>query len=201
MIASDLAQILLFLVLLVALAAPMGRYMCKVFTGERTLLDRALLPVEKLAYRLAGINAQKEMGWREYAFTLLIFNLLGIVLVFFLQLLQGYLPCNPQQFGAVKPDQALNTAISFVTNTNWQAYGGESTMSYFTQMAALTVQNFLSAATGIAVVIALIRGLVRRKADTIGNFWVDLTRTVLGYCCLSRLSGRWRWSPRVSSRT
>jgi len=179
MIASDLAQILLFLVLLVALAAPMGRYMCKVFTGERTLLDRALLPVEKLAYRLAGINAQKEMGWREYAFTLLIFNLLGIVLVFFLQLLQGYLPCNPQQFGAVKPDQALNTAISFVTNTNWQAYGGESTMSYFTQMAALTVQNFLSAATGIAVVIALIRGLVRRKADTIGNFWVDLTRTVL----------------------
>ncbi|MCG9969988.1 potassium-transporting ATPase subunit KdpA [Pelotomaculum terephthalicicum JT] len=179
MIASDLAQILLFLVLLVALAVPMGRYMCKVFTGERTLLDRALLPVEKLAYRLAGINAQKEMGWREYAFTLLIFNLLGIVLVFFLQLLQGYLPFNLQQFGAVKPDQALNTAISFVTNTNWQAYGGESTMSYFTQMAALTVQNFLSAATGIAVVIALIRGLVRRKADTIGNFWVDLTRTVL----------------------
>ncbi|MDF9408784.1 MAG: Potassium-transporting ATPase A chain [Pelotomaculum sp. PtaB.Bin013] len=151
MTASDLVQLLLYLVLLVVLAVPMGRYMFKVFTGERTLLDRALLPMEKLAYRLAGIDAQKEMGWREYAFTLLIFNLLGIVFVFLLQLLQGYLPFNPQHFGAVKPDRALNTAVSFVTNTNWQSYGGESTMSYLTQMAALTVQNFLSAATGIAV--------------------------------------------------
>lgn len=179
MVVSDLVQILIYVVLLVMLAVPMGSYMFKVFTGKRTLLDRALLPLEKLAYRLAGIDAQKEMGWREYAFTLLIFSLLGIVFVFLLQLLQRYLPFNPQQLGAVKPDQALNTAVSFVTNTDWQSYSGESTMSYLTQMAALTVQNFLSAATGIAVVIALIRGLVRHTADTIGNFWVDLTRTVL----------------------
>ncbi len=176
---ADIFQILLYIVLLIVLAAPFGRYMFKVFTGERTWLDRLLLPLERLLYRLTGVEAEKEMGWREYAVALISFNLLGMVLLFLLQMAQGYLPFNPQQFGAVKPDLAFNTAASFMTNTNWQAYGGESTMSYLTQMAGLTVQNFVSAATGLAVVIALTRGLARRTADTIGSFWVDLTRSVL----------------------
>ncbi|OPX83809.1 MAG: Potassium-transporting ATPase A chain [Pelotomaculum sp. PtaB.Bin104] len=176
---TDIFQILLYLVLLIVLALPLGRYMFKVFTREHTLLDRVLGPLERFIYRLAGLEAEKEMGWREYAVALLVFNFLGMTVLFLLQLAQGYLPFNPQQFGAVKPDLAFNTTASFVTNTNWQAYGGESTMSYFTQMAGLTVQNFLSAATGIAVVIALARSLARRTAGTIGNFWVDLTRSVL----------------------
>jgi len=177
--ATDLFQITLYLVFLVTLAVPLGRYMARVYSDSRTLLDRPLKPVERLASRPSGRDAQQEMGWREYAASLVVFNILGFGLLFLLQLVQGYLPFNPQQFGGVKPDLAFNTAISFATNTNWQAYGGESTMSYFTQMAGLTVQNFLSAATGIAVVIALTRGLARRSAATIGNFWVDLTRTVL----------------------
>jgi K+-transporting ATPase ATPase A chain len=177
---TDIFQLLLYLVILIALAVPLGRYMFKVYTGERTLPDRVLRPLERLTYRLAGIDAEKEMGWREYTVALLVFHLLGIVLLFAIELLQGYLPFNPQQFGAVSPVHlAFNTAVSFNTNTNWQAYSGESTMSYFTQMAGLTVHNFLSAAAGIVVVIALTRGLARRTADTIGNFWVDLTRTVL----------------------
>lgn len=177
---TDIFQLLFYLVLLIALAVPLGRYMFKVFTGERTLLDRVLRPLERLTYRLAGIDAEKEMGWREYTVALLVFHFLGIVLLFAIELVQGYLPFNPQQFGAVSPVHlAFNTAVSFNTNTNWQAYSGESTMSYFTQMAGLTVHNFLSAAAGIVVVIALTRGLARRTADTIGNFWVDLTRTVL----------------------
>lgn len=177
---TDIFQMLLYLVLLIALAVPLGRYMFKVYTGERTLLDPVLHPLERLTYRLAGVDAEKEMGWREYAVALLVFNFLGIVLLFLLELVQGYLPFNPQHFVAVSPvPLAFNTAVSFNTNTNWQAYSGESTMSYFTQMAGLTVQNFLSAAIGIVVVIALTRGLARRTADTIGNFWVDLTRTVL----------------------
>lgn len=177
---SDIFQMLLYLVLLIALAVPLGRYMFKVYTGERTLLDPVLRPLERLTYRLAGIDAEKEMGWRQYTITFLVFHVLGIVLLFGIELLQGYLPFNPRQFGAVSPlHLAFNTAVSFNTNTNWQAYGGESTMSYFTQMAGLTVHNFLSAAAGMVVVIALTRGLARRTADTIGNFWVDLTRTVL----------------------
>lgn len=177
---TDIFQLLLYLVLLIALAVPLGRYMFKVFTGERTLLNRVLRPLERLTYRLAGIDAEKEMGWREYTVVLLVFHILGLALLFAIELLQGYLPFNPQQLGAVSPVHlAFNTAVSFNTNTNWQAYSGESTMSYFTQMAGLTVHNFLSAAAGIVVVIALTRGLARRTADTIGNFWVDLTRTVL----------------------
>ncbi|MEN6326617.1 MAG: potassium-transporting ATPase subunit KdpA, partial [Syntrophomonas sp.] len=128
---------------------------------------------------LASINSEKEMNWKEYSKNLLLINVLGIVLLFVLQLAQGFLPFNPQGFGMVKPDLAFNTAVSFVTNTNWQAYGGESTLSYFTQMTGMTVQNFLSAATGIVVAIALIRGLARRQAKEIGNFWVDLTRCIL----------------------
>ncbi len=175
----DLLQLLLYVVALILLAIPMGRYMTKVYQGERTFLDKLLRPVERLIYRLAGIDAGKEMDWKEFTLALLAFNFLGMILLFLLQLIQGYLSLNPQGFGAVKPDLAFNTAASFMTNTNWQAYSGESTMSYLTQMIGLTVQNFVSAATGIAVVIALTRGLARRTANTIGNFWVDLTRSVL----------------------
>lgn len=153
--------------------------MAKVFQGERTFLDKLLRPIERVIYHLAGIKDDKEMDWKQYALALLIFNFIGLIVLFLLQLIQGKLPLNPQGFGAVKPDLAFNTAASFITNTNWQAYSGETTMSYLTQMAGLTVQNFVSAATGIAVVIALTRGLARRTASTIGNFWVDLTRSVL----------------------
>jgi len=176
---TDIIQILLYIVILIVLAAPLGRYMYKVYTGERTFLDRVLRPLERFIYRLLGVAAEEEMGWRGYAAALLVFNLLGMLLLFLIQLAQGYLPFNPQHFGAVKPALAFNTAASFMTNTNWQAYSGEATMSYFTQMAGLTVQNFVSAATGLTVVIALTRGLSRRSASTIGSFWVDLTRSVL----------------------
>lgn len=169
----------LFLVLLLLLAVPLGRYMARVFSGERTFLDPVLKPLEGLIYRLTGVDAAHEMNWREYAAMLLLFNFLGMVALYLLQRLQAWLPLNPQGFSAVPPDLAFNTAASFMTNTNWQAYGGESTMGYLTQMAGLTVQNFLSAATGIAVVVALTRGLARRTATTIGNFWVDLTRATV----------------------
>lgn len=175
----DTLQLVLFLVLLLLLAVPLGRYMARVFSGERTFLDPVLKPLEGLIYRLTGVDAAHEMNWREYAAMLLLFNFLGMVALYLLQRLQAWLPLNPQGFSAVPPDLAFNTAASFMTNTNWQAYGGESTMGYLTQMAGLTVQNFLSAATGIAVVVALTRGLARRTATTIGNFWVDLTRATV----------------------
>lgn len=173
-----LFQMALYLVLLIFLAIPLGGYMARVFQGERTFFDPIARPLERITYRIAAIDFEKEMNWWQYAVALLAFNFLGMAFLFLLQRLQGVLPFNPQGFGAVKPDLAFNTAASFMTNTNWQAYGGESTMSYLTQMAGLTVQNFVSAATGIAVVIALTRGLVRRTASTIGNFWVDLSRSV-----------------------
>lgn len=176
---TDILQIILYLVLLLFLAVPLGRYMARVCNGEKTLFDPLLKPLERLIYRLAGVSDSREMNWREYAAMLLVFNFLGMVAVYLIQRLQGVLPFNPQHFSAVPPVLAFNTAASFMTNTNWQAYSGESTMSYFTQMAALTVQNFLSAATGIAVVVALSRGLARQSAKTIGNFWVDLTRSIL----------------------
>lgn len=176
---TGIVQMIIYLVLLILLAIPLGSYMARVFQGQRTMLDPLARPLERLVYRLAGVDAGQEMSWRQYAVAVLVFNLLGMALLFLLQLFQGGLPFNPQGFGLVKPDLAFNTAASFMTNTNWQAYGGETTMSYFTQMAGLTVQNFVSAATGLAVVIALTRGLARRKADSIGNFWVDLTRSVL----------------------
>jgi len=175
----DILQLILYLILVILLAVPLGSYMAMVYQRERTLLDPLVLPLERLIYRLAGVEAGREMNWRQYAGALLAFNFLGMALLLLLQLVQGALPFNPQGFGAVKWDLAFNTAAGFMTNTNWQAYGGESTMSYFTQMAGLTVQNFVSAATGMAVVIALVRGLARRTAQTIGNFWVDLTRSVL----------------------
>ncbi|HVJ48465.1 potassium-transporting ATPase subunit KdpA [Desulfitobacterium sp.] len=176
---TDFIQMILFIVLLTVLALPMGRYIAKVFSREKTFMDPLVRPIEKMIYRLTGTNAEQEMGWKQYAISLLIFNAWGILFLFLLQLLQGHLPLNPQGFGAVKPDLAFNTAASFVANTNWQAYSGESTLSYLTQMVGLTVQNFVSAATGLATVIALTRGLARKTANTIGNFWVDLTRSVL----------------------
>ena len=176
---NDLFPLLLFLCVLTLFAVPLGEFMAKVFSGKRTFLTRIVGPVEKLLYRLFGIDERDEMSWKAYAFSLVIFNAIGIVVLFVLQLIQGWLPFNPQKFGAVRWDTALNTAISFVTNTNWQSYSGEQTMSYLTQMLGLTVQNFLSAAVGLASVVALIRGFIRRTTDTIGNFWVDLTRSLL----------------------
>jgi K+-transporting ATPase ATPase A chain len=172
-------QLIFYMVVLIALAKPLGSFMARVFQGERTFLDPVMRPVEKLIYRLSGVSPEQEMNWKVYAVALMLFNVLGLLLVYGLQRLQGFLPLNPQGFGAVSPDSSWNTAVSFATNTNWQGYGGETTMTYLTQMLALTTQNFVSAATGIAIVIAMIRGLVRHTAKTIGNFWVDLTRSVL----------------------
>ena len=176
---TDLFQLVFFIVLFLLLAWPFGRYMAAVYTGKRTFLDPVLSPLEKLFYRLSGVDPDHEMGWWEYAVAAMTLNILGIVVLFLIQLVQGYLPLNPQHFPGVRWDLALNTAVSFVTNTNWQSYGGETTMSYLTQMSGLVVQQFVSAATGMAVLIALVRALIRRRASTIGNFWVDLTRTGL----------------------
>ncbi|MZP29950.1 potassium-transporting ATPase subunit KdpA [Heliobacterium undosum] len=175
----DVLQFGLFLSILFALAVPLGIYMARMYDGGPTRLDGLFSPMEKLIYRLTGVDHHREMNWKEYATSLFTFNMFGFLLLFLNLVFQHMLPLNPQGFGPVVPDLAFNTAISFMTNTNWQAYGGEITLSYFSQMAGLTVQNFVSAATGMVVVIALIRGLVRHTTQTIGNFWVDLTRTVL----------------------
>ena len=172
-------QLGLYLVVLLALAKPLGGFMARVYMGQPSALDRVLGPLERLIYRLCGVRATDEMGWKTYAIAMLLFNLFGFLAVYALQRLQGLLPFNPQGFGAVTPDSSFNTAVSFATNTNWQGYGGEVTMSYLTQMLALTVQNFVSAATGMAVLVAFIRALARHTAQTIGNFWVDLTRSTL----------------------
>jgi K+-transporting ATPase ATPase A chain len=172
-------QLGLYLVALLALAKPLGGFMARVYTGQPSGLDRVLGPLERLIYRLCGVRVEEEMGWKTYAIAMLLFNLCGFLAVYALQRLQGVLPLNPQGFGAVTPDSSFNTATSFATNTNWQGYSGETTMSYLTQMLALTVQNFASAATGMAVLVAFIRGLARHTAQTIGNFWVDLTRSTL----------------------
>jgi len=179
MTASGLVQISLYLVLLLALVKPLGWYMARVYQGEPIGLDRVLGPVERFLYRLAGVRPEQEMDWKRYAVAMLLFSGAGILLLYALQRLQGWLPLNPAGMGPVSPDLAFNTATSFVTNTNWQSYGGETTMSNLVQMLGLTVQNFVSAAAGMAVLVALIRGLARHSARTIGNFWVDLTRTTL----------------------
>ncbi|MGX6569356.1 potassium-transporting ATPase subunit KdpA [Cupriavidus necator] len=168
--------LVLYLAILLACAPFLGRYIRRAVEDGNYSLTAWGRPLERLLYRLGGVRADAGMGWTQYAVAVLAFNLLGVVAVYALQRLQGMLPLNPQGFGAVSPDSAFNTAISFVANTNWQGYGGESTMGYLTQMLALTVQNFLSAATGIAVVFALMRGFARQSAATIGNFWVDMTR-------------------------
>ena len=179
MTANGFVQIALYVVVLLVLVKPLGAYMARVYEGRRVALGRVLGWLERLTYRLGGIRAGEEMGWKTYAVSMLVFNLLGLVAVYAVQRLQGVLPLNPQALGAVSPDSSFNTAVSFATNTNWQGYGGESTMSYLTQMLALTVQNFVSAASGMATLVALIRGFARRSVETIGNFWVDLTRTTL----------------------
>ena len=172
-------QVVLYFVVLTALALPLGTYMARVYIGERTVLSGVLGPVERLLYRLSGVRTDDDMDWKRYAVAVLLFNLLGALVVYSLQRLQGMLPLNPQDFGAVSADSSFNTAISFATNTNWQGYGGESTMSYLTQMLGLAVQNFLSAATGMAVLAAFIRGFVRKQSSGVGNFWVDMTRSTL----------------------
>jgi K+-transporting ATPase ATPase A chain len=177
--APGLLQLALYLLVLLALVKPLGAYMASVFEGERTLLAPVLGPAERWIYRVAGIEPTEETDWRHYALAVLVVNLIGIVVVFAMQRLQGMLPLNPQSFGGVEPGSAFNTAVSFASNTNWQGYGGETTMSYLTQALGLGVQNFLSAATGMAVLVALMRGLVRRETDRIGNFWVDFTRATL----------------------
>jgi len=179
MTANGVLQLVLYVVVLLALAKPLGAYMARVYEGRPFGLDRTLGPVERLIYRLSGVRPDEEMDWKSYAIAMLLFNLLGLLAVYGLQRLQGLLPLNPQALGAVSPDSSFNTAVSFATNTNWQGYGGETTMSYLTQMLGLTVQNFVSAAAGMATLAAFIRGLARRSAQTIGNFWVDLTRTTL----------------------
>jgi len=179
MTANGVLQLVLYLVVLLALAKPLGAYMARVYEGRPCGLDRALGWLERLVYRLSGVRPDEEMGWKTYAVTMLLFNLAGMLVLYGLQRVQGVLPLNPEKLGAVSPDLAFNTAASFATNTNWQSYTGETTMSYLTQMVGLTVQNFASAAAGMAVLVALIRGFARRSAETIGNFWVDLTRTTL----------------------
>ncbi len=173
------AQIFLYMGVLLLLVKPLGNYMAKVYQGEHLFLSWLLSPIERFIYRFSGINPQNEMTWKVYAVALLLFNFIGLIFVYALQRFQAILPLNPQGLGAVTPDSAWNTAVSFASNTNWQGYGGEVTMSYLTQMLGLTVQNFVSAATGIAVLIALIRGITRHTTQEIGNFWVDITRSTL----------------------
>ncbi len=179
MTTNGLLQIGFYLIVLIALAKPLGAYMARVYEGRPFGLDRVLGPFERLIYRLTGVRADEVMDWKVYAISMLLFSVVGWVFLYALQRLQGVLPWNPQALGAVTPDSSFNTTVSFVSNTNWQGYGGETTMSYLTQMVGLTVQNFVSAAAGMAMLVAFIRGLVRRNAKTLGNFWVDLTRTTL----------------------
>ncbi len=175
----DIAEILALLAAVTLCVKPLGGYMKKVYEGESTFASRILGPFERAVYRISGIEPHAEMGWKQYAVSMLIFNLVGLVLMFAVLLLQGHLPLNPEKFPGFSWDLALNTAVSFATNTNWQAYSGESSASYFSQELVLMVHQFLSAATGMAILIAFIRGLVRRKAETIGNYWVDMTRSVI----------------------
>jgi potassium-transporting ATPase potassium-binding subunit len=179
MTANGFVQIALFCGVVVLLVKPFGYYMTRVFSGGRTFLSLPLRPLERAIYALSGVKEDEEQDWKSYGLAMLTFSLAGFLVLYALQRLQAFLPFNPQHLDAVSPDLAFNTSVSFVTNTNWQSYTPETTMSYLTQMAGLTVHNFVSAATGIALAIALIRGFARRSAQTIGNFWVDMTRTVL----------------------
>ncbi len=175
----DWAQIALYFGVLLLCVKPLGAYMAAVYEGHAPRGVRFLAPLERLIYRTCGVKADSEMSWKQYAVAMLLFHSVGFVVLFGLQRLQAFLPLNPAGLGPVSPDSSFNTAVSFVTNTNWQGYGGETTMSYLTQMLGLTTQNFLSAAAGMAMLVALIRGFVRRQVATIGNFWVDLTRSTL----------------------
>jgi K+-transporting ATPase ATPase A chain len=185
-------QIAVFFLVVLALTRPVGAFMARVFEGERTWFHPALRPLERLIYRLCGIHEDQEQRWTGYAASLLTFSLVSLLLTYLIQRIQGFLPFNPQGFGtahaaqgstAMTPDLAFNTAVSFTTNTNWQAYTPETTMSYLTQMVGLATHNFFSAAAGIAIAIALVRGFARHSSDKIGNFWVDLVRATV-CCCL-----------------
>jgi potassium-transporting ATPase potassium-binding subunit len=181
MTSIGILQIVFFFGLIFVFTKPLGTYMARIFQGQRTFMHPVLRPIETLTYKLIGVREDDEQRWTRYTASLLSFSIFGFVLVYLLQRAQGFLPFNPQHLNAsnVSPDLAFNTAVSFTTNTNWQSYGGESTLSYFVQMAALTVQNFLSAAAGIAIAIAVVRGFARNEVKTLGNFWVDVTRAFL----------------------
>src|SRR3954453_9545217 len=201
MTVSGWIQILVFTALVVAVTHPLGGYMTRVFSGERTLLAPVLGPVERGLYRLAGVDEKAEQHWVTYAVSMLLFSVVGLLLLYAMQRLQGVLPFNPAGMTAVPADLAFNTAASFTTNTNWQNYGGESTMSHLVQMAGLTFHNFVSAATGIALAVALVRGFARASAHTVGNFWVDLTRCtlyiLLPICFLYALFLVWQGVPQT----
>ncbi len=179
MTTNSVLQVLFYLVILLVLVKPLGGYMARVYMGNRTFLDPVMGQVERFIYRSLGVRPEDEMAWHTYAIAMMVFSVAGMLLTYAFQRLQGFLPLNPSHLGAVAPDLAFNTAASFATNTNWQNYAGEKDVSYLTQMAALAKENFISAAAGMAVLAAFIRGLARHSAKTIGNFWVDLTRTVL----------------------
>jgi len=184
-------QILLFMATIVAVTRPLGRFMTRVFSRQRTWLDPVLVPIERLIYRLTGVDDKREMRWTEYALSMLAFSAVSMVVLYAIQRLQAVLPFNPQSLPGVSPDLAFNTAASFTTNTNWQSYVGETTMSYLTQMSGLAYQNFVSAATGIALAIAFVRGIAAKERDSIGNFWVDFTRAnlwvLLPFCLVGAL--------------
>src|SRR5438132_9224408 len=192
MTANGWFPILLFLALVLLVTKPMGVFMTRVFNRERTFIDPVLRPIERLLYRVTGVDENHEMRWTEYAISMLVFSLVSMIVLYLMERLQGYLPFNPQKLGAVNPSAlAFNTAASFTTNTNWQNYSGETTMSYFTQMAGLAYHNFMSAVVGIVLAIAFIRGVARRQMQTIGNFWVDLVRcnlwVLLPFCMVGAL--------------
>src|SRR6202162_3212514 len=179
MTANGWFQIGFFLLVILLITKPLGVFLARVFSAEKTFLDPVLRPIERLIYRLAGIDEKHEMRWTEYAVAMLLFSGVSMALLYVLERLQKFLPLNPQKFTNLEPGLAFGTAASFTTNTNWQAYSGASTMSYFTQMAGLAYQNFASAAVGIAVAVAVIRGIARKETDKLGNFWVDTTRCLL----------------------
>src|SRR5947209_1022615 len=208
MTANGWLQILLFLSVVLALTKPLGLFMARVFGGERTFLHPVLRPIERLIYRLTGVDEKREMRWTEYAAAMLLFSLISMLLLYLIQRLQGVLPLNPQHVPGVETatagtngyvGSAFNTAASFTTNTNWQSYTPETTMSYLTQMMGLAYHNFASAAVGIALAIAFIRGIARRERDTIGNFWVDLVRcslwVLLPACLFGALLLVWQGVP------
>src|SRR6478752_8270492 len=194
-------QIILFCTIVVALAKPLGGYMTRVFTGERTLLSPVLRPVEAGLYWIGGVDEKREQHWLTYTVGMLLFHVGGFLILYVLMRIQASLPFNPAEQSNVAPDLAFNTAISFITNTNWQNYGGEGTMSYLTQMLGLTHQNYLSAATGIVLAVALIRGFARHSVQTIGNFWVDITRCTLyvlmPICIVATLFLVWQGMPQT----
>src|SRR5437868_4081238 len=199
MTANGWFQILFFFALVLIVTKPLGIFMARVFNRERTFMDPVLRPIERLIYRTTGVNEDREMGWIEYAISMLLFSVVSMLVLYLIQRMQLHLPWNPQKLGAVAPDLAFNTAASFTTNTSWQDYGGETTMSYFTQMAGLAYHNFVSAAVGIALAIAFIGGIVRREKKTIGNFWVDLVRcalwVLLPFCVVGALLLVWQGVP------